>query len=252
MLKFAWIWAMVAAIMASAPAAQADPGMIEVSVGYRERIALPPDAELDVTVLDVSRTDTAPTRITSQRFAMTGVPMTVSLAYDPSIVGTETRIALTAVVWSGDRRIFALPSPQVLPNIPHTGPVDLLMVMVPDAGADIMPRPITGIAWRVTEVMGEAWSDEDPATLLIDDDMTFSIFGGCNRFMGQLALVGNQIAFPPDFAGTLMACPDAVEAREQRFLTALRRAAHHARYGAGLLLMDEGGNSVLHFEPDAR
>lgn len=253
MRKFGRLLAMVVAVMASALVARAESGTLEVSASYRERIALPPDAQLEVTLFDASRADAGAMRIASQRFAMTGVPMTVSLAYDPGLVGAETRLVLTAAVWSGDRKMFALPSPQVLSGVPNTGPVEMLLVMVPDTGAEGVPAgPITGIAWRVTEVLGEAWSGDDPATLVIDDDRNFSIFGGCNRFMGQVTLAGNDMAFPADFAGTLMACPDAVEARERRFLQALRRVAHHARYGAGLLLMDEGGNALLHFEPDLR
>lgn len=244
---------MVAAITASAPVAQADPGTIEVIVAYRERIALPPDAQLDVTVLDLSRTDAAPTRIASQRVVMTDVPMTVSLAYDPAIVGTTSRLALMAVVWSGEQQVFALRSPQLLSSVPASGPVDVTVSMISDTGAEGIPvGPITGIAWRVTEVLGEIWSGDDQATLVIDDDRNFSIFGGCNRFVGQLMLLGLDIAFPADFAGTLMACPDDAEARERQFLAALRRAAHLVRYGAGLLLLDEAGKALMHFEPDLR
>ncbi|MFP1632667.1 META domain-containing protein [Zhengella sp. ZM62] len=131
------------------------------------------------------------------------------------------------VVWSGDCKLFALSSPQVLSSVPASGPVDVMLAMVPATGAEGVPvRQITGIAWRVTEVLGAPWNGEDQATLVIDDDRNFSIFGGCNRLVGQQTLVGQDIVFPADFAGTLMACPDDAEARERQFLAALQRAAH--------------------------
>jgi putative lipoprotein len=123
----------------------------------------------------------------------------------------------------------------------------LAMVREPQAEAEAA-WPIQGIAWRVTEVLGEAWVGDDPATLAIDDTMRFSIFGGCNRYVGQLALNGNRIAFPPDMAGTLMACPEAGDVQERRFVDALRRVATYVRYGAGLVLMDAGGTALMHFE----
>lgn len=99
----------------------------------------------------------------------------------------------------------------------------------------------------MTEVFGEAWGNDDPATLVIDNEMNFSIFGGCNRFSGQLVFWGDGLAFPEDFAATLMACPDEVEALERRFLAALRRVVDYVRYGAGLVMIDAEGRAVLHF-----
>lgn len=253
MRKFAWICVIVAAITASALGAQAKDGAIEVKVSYRERIALPPDAQLDVLLLDMSRGGAMATRIASQRFAMTGVPMTVTLGYDPRIVEKTARYALTATIWSGDRKVFALQSPQDISLGFEGGPVDIMLGMVVEDGASRAPlEPIKGIAWRVTEVLGEIWNGSDPATLLIDENLNFSIFGGCNRFNGQLSLVDKDISFPSDFAGTLMACPDDVEALERKFLAALRGVDHHVRYGKGLILTDANGDALMHFEHDPR
>jgi putative lipoprotein len=240
---------MVAAIMTFAPQARAEGGTVGVTVSYRERIALPPDAQLEVELLDVSRADAKATRIASQRFAMTGVPMTVTLTYDRQIARDHGRYSLGAVIWSGDRQVFSLMPPQMLPDGPGAGPVEVVLSALPEDGAEAEPAwPIRGIPWRVTEVLGKPWDVSDPATLSIDDEMRFSIFGGCNRYVGQLALKGNDIAFPPGFAGTLMACHDVVEAQERQFIETLRRVAHHVRYGAGLVLTDVGGNALMHFE----
>lgn len=251
MRKPAWIRAILAAVMmAVSQAATAETATVDVTVSYRERIALPPDAQLEVELLDVSRADAKATRITAQRFAVTGVPMTVTLGYDPALAGTGARLSVGAVIWSGDRQVFALVPPQMLPQGPGAGPVEVTLAMVPEAETEAASvLPVQGIAWRVTEVQGAPWDGEDPATLAIDDTMQVSIFGGCNRYVGQVRIAGREITFPPDFAGTMMACPDGVEAQERRFLDALRRVTQHVRYGAGLVLMDAGGTALMHFEP---
>jgi putative lipoprotein len=109
-------------------------------------------------------------------------------------------------------------------------------------------RTISGIQWAVTEVMGAPWENDNPATLIIDDKMNFSIFGGCNRFSGQLILLDGEIAFPQSFAGTLLACSDETEALERGFLNALARVSGYVRYGAGLVMTDLRGNALLHLE----
>ena len=99
----------------------------------------------------------------------------------------------------------------------------------------------------MTEVFGEAWPNDDPAALVIDDEMNVSAFRGCNRFRGQLQPSGRGLAFPDNLAGTMMACPDEVEAQERRFLAALVQVSDYVRYGSGLVIVDAEGRAVLHF-----
>ncbi len=235
------------ACLMAAPVAEAQSGTFEITVTYRERIALPPDAQLDVQLLDLSRAGAVAPRLSSQRVAITGVPMTVRLAYDPAVISDEGRYAAFASIWSGDRQIFRTTRPNPVPE--GGGAVDLVLSMVPHAEvAQTPPRTLSGVIWAVTEIGGAPWGNSSPATLSIDDAMNVSIFGGCNRFTVQAIASEGSIAFPDTFAGTLMACPEAVEARERRFLGALAHAAAYVRYGAGLVLTDGAGNALLHFE----
>ncbi|MCT8328958.1 YbaY family lipoprotein [Acidimangrovimonas sediminis] len=235
---------------ATSSSAEADSKSIEITVSYRERIALPPDAQLDVQLLDVSRAEMAAKLLASKRFAIAGVPMAVSLSYDPKIIDKRSRYALVAVIWSGEDLIFRSTQLYRVFDGADMRQVDILLTMwtKDDRIATAIPRSISGILWGVTEVAGKPWSNDDPATLAIDDEMNFSIFGGCNRFTGQLILSKGQISFPGSFAGTLMACPDQAEGLERSFLEALRRVSGYVRYGAGLVMTDVNGNALVHFE----
>ncbi|MBS0124482.1 META domain-containing protein [Thetidibacter halocola] len=219
--------------------AQDGTGTITVSVSYRERIALPPDAELDLQLIDLSR-QAGTQRIASQRFAMTGVPMKVMLAFDPRVVRQPSNLAVSATILAGDAPIFKGMEPA--PDL--ATPLGIMLRMVDDKAPTL---PFAGIQWAVTEIAGEAWPNDDPATLIVDDGLAFSIFGGCNRFVGRLDVTDTGIAFPENFAGTLMACPDTVEAAERRFLSALRLVAGYARDGSTLELTDAAGATVLRF-----
>lgn len=221
---------------------------LSVTVSYRERIALPPGAELDLRILGTAHTDGLFGPIASQRFAMQAVPMTVALTYDPQIVVTAAGYTLFAAIRTPDgARMFRAVRTFDTTN-PIPAAIDLLLAMPPETDGDAaVPRRISGIAWTVTEILGEPWPGHDPATLVIDDAMNVSVFGGCNRFRGRLPPSAGGLAFDQNMAGTLMACPGEIEQAERRFLSALGLVADYVRYGAGLVMTDARGRAVLHF-----
>ena len=221
---------------------------IDVAVSYRERIALPPLAELHLQLLDVSRADAAAKQLASQRYRMTGVPMQVTLHYDTGLIVSEGAYTLNASIWSGDVRIFR--STEIYdPFSPsQDAPLEMILSAIEEAeAARPIQQRITGVEWAVTEVAGEPWSNEDPATLIIDDEMNFALFGGCNRFVGQLMQLDSGISFPANFAGTMMACPDGLERLERSVLDALPQVTSYVRYRSGLVFMDASGIAVMHF-----
>lgn len=221
---------------------------IEVEVSYRERIALPPLAELHLELFDVSRADAAGKTLASQRYRMTGVPMQVMLHYDADLIEPEGVYSLAASIWSGDVQIFRSTERYDPLSASQDAPLEMILSAIDEAEAASPTRQrISGVEWAVTEVAGEPWSNEDPATLIIDDEMNFALFGGCNRFVGRLLRLDREISFPANFAGTMMACPDAVETLERSVLEALPRVASYVRYRTGLVFMDAGGTAIMHF-----
>lgn len=84
----------------------ADSAEIEITAGYRERIALPPDAILEVELLDVSRADAPSIRLSSQRFKMDRVPLSVTLHYDANIIDARMSYTIAARILSGDTVLF--------------------------------------------------------------------------------------------------------------------------------------------------
>lgn len=240
------VWTFATSLIALTAAAETR--TLEVTIGYRERIALPPGAQVEVRLLDLSRRDPSPNLIAAQRALLSGVPMTVDLPYDPQVIENRSDYAISATIWSADRALFKTTKAHPVLTGESDSGVDLMLSMVTETPLEMTaPISIDGIEWVVTEIAGVPLQTDTPATMVIDDEMNAAIFAGCNRFVGKLTVSGSEIVFPENLAGTLMACPPEAGALEDDFLTALRGASRYVRYGSGLVLMDTEGRALLHF-----
>jgi putative lipoprotein len=80
---------------------------IEGSVWYRERMLLPPEAEVHVTLEDISRMDVKSELIAETRFIPKGgPPFSFTLSYDPAKIHDNGRWALRAHIQLDDKLMF--------------------------------------------------------------------------------------------------------------------------------------------------
>lgn len=106
---------------------------LDGTVAYRQRIALPPDARLKVTLSDVSLMDVAAPVIAETEIATAGrqVPIPFALDYDPARIAPRHTYAVAAritdaagkLLWITDTR-HELPAPGT--------PVALMLAQVPN------------------------------------------------------------------------------------------------------------------------
>lgn len=88
-------------------AATADSRVIRGTATYRERIALPPDAVLEVTLEDVSLADAAAREIASVRMKNPGnPPFSFELAYDPALIEERQTYAVRAAIRVDGKLMF--------------------------------------------------------------------------------------------------------------------------------------------------
>jgi putative lipoprotein len=110
------------AACATTPQPGPEPDMVTLTgtATYRERIALPPDSRLIVTISDVSLADAPSVTIAQTEVKTEGrqVPLPFSLSYDPARIESGRRYAVAArildgqgqLAWITDTRI-SLPPP---------------------------------------------------------------------------------------------------------------------------------------------
>lgn len=202
--------------LAGVAAGTASAAELRGTATYRERMALPPDAVLEVALLDIARADAPADRIAALTMPLEGrqVPIPFVLPYDPARLSPRSRPAVSARILVGGRVAFGTDTIHPLP--PAGEAIELRLVRAAedrpgDAAALIGPR------WIVEDLEGRGVLDRVETSLTFLDATQVAGTGGCNRFRGGQELRDDgTLRFGP-LATTMMMCPEAIADQEQRF-----------------------------------
>ncbi len=248
---------------------------IEGEVFYRERMMLPPGAELEVQLQDISRADAMATVIaTVMQQLQSAPPYPFAIEYDPDSIDPRMRYALRAIISMGDRLLFT--STEYID--PFTGgSIEIMVQRVAEpvdkaAAVEQAASPESGIAstparsrssddevsapavWELVTLAGEpapTGADGNPVQLSMNsEDSTAAGFSGCNRYSGKFSSEGSSadgtpIKFGP-LAGTMRFCAEGDEL-ERAYLKMLDSVDAYRMRGEGLELM-QGDRVVSTFK----
>lgn len=203
---------------AAAAPAQAKERILRGTVSYRERIALPPHAILEVSIVDLAPAD-EPESI----FAVTQVrtrnrlPIPYRLRFDDARIRRGHSYVLQARIMVDGKVWFATAARQQI-----RGPIQpevLVQRVAAEAPEDSVPKG----KWLAESIRNGGVVDNLQSTLEIADDGKVTGKGGCNGFGGKATVTGDKISFGP-LVATQMACPPAIMDQETKFLGALNDA----------------------------
>lgn len=220
-------------------------------VTYRERVALPADAEVRVVLLDVSRQDAAATPVADTTIRPEGrqVPLPFALRYDPRQIDPRHDYAIRATITSGGQLAFTTTAVVKVITRDHPTMVDLMLTRAQAAGPG-SPPALAG-AWRLEDLAGTGVIDDALATLEFTEAGRVSGRGSCNQFSGPVTVTGSAISFGP-LVSTMMACAEAVMNQETRYLKALQDAERFAFQGPYLLIYAKGIEKPLRFTHETK
>ena len=113
---------------------------------------------------------------------------------------------------------------------------------------DVVAMPLTNTYWQLVSVAGEPVPESDrqqkPHILFLDDGRV-SGFSGCNQYMGDYRVTGENLLFD-SMSSTLMACPDNLT--EELLFAALAKTVGVNLEGIELRLLGEAGEELAVFE----
>lgn len=200
---------------------------IEGQVFYRERMMLPPEADIEVQLQDISRADAMATILSSVIIkADGGPPYPFTISYDTARIDPRMRYALRATISVGDRLLFT-----TMEYIdPFSGnPLEVLVQRVAEPVRHSGPA-LEDTVWELQTLGGGVVTggaqDKQPDLQLVPQEMRVAGFSGCNRYSGSYSREGasqhgSPLSLGP-LAGTMMACAEGGDL-EQAYLQALAR-----------------------------
>lgn len=205
---------------ASIPALAHDPSQPTLYFGtvlYRERIALPPQAVLQIDLRDGMQKTPL-----SRYEAVIGSasPLEFSIRVEPAILLNKTPVLLEARILVDGKVWFASANLVPLPDAPERRMSVLVQHM---RSTDSAPAVGPQGHWLAEDILGGGVLDGPPATLSIDASGVILASGGCNRITGK-AQIGTETLIIGPMTSTEMACAPAIMDQEGKLMTALARA----------------------------
>lgn len=227
----------------TSPQQRSSSGMVSGTVSYRERIALPPDAVVEVVLLDVSGMDVAAVAIAEQTIDPVGqVPVEFGLVYDTADVDPEMQYAVRATIKHGNQPLFVTDQSYPVLTRGNSDRADLVLVRSGGGETPVADTELHGTKWELKELANErinrAVGQETHFLQFSDANETASGFVGCNNFTGQYTVSGTTLEFG-NLARTMRACPSM--ALEDRFHLALAAVDRYEILGTRLILYGEEG-----------
>lgn len=222
---------------------------IEGSAAYRERIALPPGAEFEAVLQDVSRADAPAMEIARTTIPNAPMPpIRFMIPYDAAKIEPSHTYAVRAVIRVDGKLWFTSDTHHPVLTRGAGNSVDIVLKRVaepPKADAALL-----NTYWRILSLVGEpvtaAADRREPHVILrsADGQHGWSATAGCNKLSGGLTVTGERIEFGAS-ASTRMACPPPLDALEQSLGQALAASSQWRIEGDRLELLDDAGTQTL-------
>ena len=216
------------------------------TVSYRERVALPPDAVAEVSVIDATVQDVAATVVAKTAVPSEGkqVPLPFTLSYDASRIDKTHLYTVRATIKSSGQILFT--TDQVRGVITQGNPthVDLMLSRVDPESAGAS-GDLAGSSWALVDLNGDGVVEGTHVTLDFAEKGRATGSGSCNRYFSTVEISGSSIRFGA-VGATRMACGTAVSLQEVKYFEALE-AAHRFTIEGNTLSIFGGGSKPLRF-----
>jgi putative lipoprotein len=233
-----------------APASQSQAtsaqGTITGTVAYRERVALPADAAIDVKLQDVSLQGAPAETIGEALFAPAGqqVPIPFQLSYNPADIDPAHTYQLRANISVNGKMMFTSTTAYsvITKGAPSQATIMLQQVQSPTAATSA--TKLRDTHWELAELNGRPASrgEGHAPHLVLHAKGGLSGSTGCNNLAGSYIAEQGALQFTP--AGTTMKmCSAPVMDQEQALLAALKATTGYRIDGGTLQLLN--GQQVL-------
>ncbi|WP_370180004.1 META domain-containing protein [Alteriqipengyuania sp.] len=226
--------------------------MVETISGtltYRERVALPPSAQMEIVVSDITlgRNEEL---ILSRKVITIGQaspPIPFSIDVSKLNLSDGPLYGLRAFIREPDGTIMFRTSEPFLLNLRSNtvdiGDIRLSMTSPDDPGLAGIPGLQDG-AWRVTQIAGDVVPRDSAPTMTFATDGRLYGSTSCNRFNSSYSLDGTSLEVGT-VAATKRACEAGLMQQERRFLDAISLIENASLEDGGFLVLSGKGQRIV-------
>ena len=257
MPRFTTIFPLALALLAVPVSSWTQENAVPISVTgtvvYRERIALPLDAAIDVRLEDVTLQDVPATLIGESIFAAAGqqLPIAFQVSFNPANINSEHTYQLRANITVNGTQMFTSTSayPVITNGAPMQANILLQKVQEPTTGEHDGPK-LQETYWSLVELNGKVavpgMGRTQPYIRLHSEQGRLEGSSGCNAVTGTYIVEQNTLQFA---AGgiTMMMCPSALMEQEQGLIAALKATSSY-KIDGGMLELSNGTAVVARFQ----
>jgi len=225
-------------------------------VTYRERIALPDTATLEIQLIDQTLPSLPPRLDVKAPIGPGQVPLSFNLGFEDSLILPSHAYALVATIAVPEGVMFRNAEPYVLNPLAPAQPVlvvtDRFVTNTDQATASSEPESaatapaILDATWSATSIAGAPTLPRNHPTLSIGSDMRAGGSTGCNSWFAQAELHGDAFHLG-QIGATLIGCAEPVTKQETAFTQALAQSARWQVSGDTLTLFGLDGAALLVF-----
>lgn len=231
--------------------------MINIEAFYFDRSMLPPNAELIVTLEDVSKMDVAAEVISTNRAVLNSAPpYRITLNYDPTKVLPNMRYNVRAQIKKDGQLLYT----STASHNPFVGSEKALRIKLDKVARPALKKkplvtkrpnaPLQNTYWKVITLHGDKVATPKGARelfLQMRDQNQVRGFAGCNNFHGQFTATKYGLRFN-QIASTMMACADSANELETTMHKMLENTFEYTIKGDSLTLYNEKKEKIAYFE----
>ncbi len=210
---------------------------------YRQRIALPAGAVIEVKLLDVSLQDVPAKVISEQTITTKGeqVPIPFQLTFNPDQIKANNSYAVMAQIKLDNRLAFTTTRRYAVITNGEPLKVELVLEQVQSLEKQLLKGE-----WLLEDLAGAGVLDNLQTTLKFDASGRVTGSGGCNRYFASYQLEGNQFKLS-QIGSTNKACSPAIMDQEFKYFKALQQADSIRLEGEFLFIDSPGLPKPLKF-----
>jgi len=214
------------------------------TVGYQQRVSLPADAVVELSVVDAAAADSTSRVLATATVSAAGrqLPLPFSVPFDASRVRKQHLYTLRADIRSGSEMLFTTDIARAVITQGNPTNVDLLLTRV-DPEASTASNELPGTSWVLQDLAGDGIVAGTHVTLDFSANGRATGNGSCNRYFATVEISGSSIRFGA-VGATRMACATPVSLQEVRYFGALEAASEFTVEGNTLSISSGSGRPL--------